>query len=394
MAGRYPTTHAPCGGEVGRGIGKDGDMSKLFEATEINGMQLTNRFVRSATYEAMAAEDGGCSHRLMACMNQLAEGGVGLIITSHAYVRPDGQAGPRQIGIYKDDFIGGYREMMQEIHKRGARVVMQITHGGFFSNDKLTGQRSLAPSEVEGFGQSRSREMRVEEIQDLIEAYGQAARRAKEAQFDGVQIHAAHGYMMSQFLSPVFNQRTDAYGGSVENRARALLEVLQKVRAEVGPDYPVLVKMNCQDFLPGGLELENSIQVALEVQKAGTDAIELSGGTIVSGEVSHCRAGITSEEKEAYFREEAKAVKGKLQVSLILVGGIRSFQLAERLVNDGYADYISMSRPFIREPGLINRWESGDVRKAKCVSDNQCRGPVLAGEALHCVVEKKLKEGK
>ncbi len=369
-------------------------MSKLFEATEINGMQLANRFVRSATYEAMAQENGGCSTRLVATMNQLAEGDVGLIITSHAYVRPDGQAGVRQIGIYKDDLIEGYREMTEEIHKRGARIAMQITHGGFFSNDKLTGQRSLAPSEVEGFGQSRSREMGVEEIQGLIEAYGQAARRAKEAQFDGVQIHAAHGYMMSQFLSPVFNQRSDAYGGSMENRARALLEVVQKVRAEVGPEFPVLVKMNCQDFLPGGLELQNSIQVALELQEAGIDAIELSGGTIVSGEVSHCREGITSEEKEAYFREEAKAVKGKLQVPLILVGGIRSFQLADRLVDEGYADYISMSRPFIREPGLIKRWESGDVQKARCVSDNQCRGPVLAGEALHCVVEKKLKEGK
>jgi 2,4-dienoyl-CoA reductase-like NADH-dependent reductase (Old Yellow Enzyme family) len=369
-------------------------MSNLFEPTEISGMQLRNRFVRSATYEAMAQEDGGCSPGLVAYMNQLAEGGVGLIITSHAYVRPDGQAGARQIGIYKDDFIEGYRGMTQEIHKRGARIAMQITHGGFFSNDRLTGQRSLAPSEVEGFGQSRSREMGVEEIQDLIDAYAQAARRAKEAQFDGVQIHAAHGYMMSQFLSPAFNQRTDMYGGSVENRARALLEVLQKVRAEVGPEYPVLVKMNCQDFLPEGLELENSIQVAFELQEAGTDAIELSGGTIVSGEVSHCRAGITSEEKEAYFREEAKAVKGKLQVPLILVGGIRSFHLADRLVNGGYADYISMSRPFIREPGLIKRWESGDFQKAKCVSDNQCRGPVLAGEALHCVVEKRLKERK
>jgi 2,4-dienoyl-CoA reductase-like NADH-dependent reductase (Old Yellow Enzyme family) len=236
--------------------------------------------------------------------------------------------------------------------------------------------------------------MGVEEIQDLIEAYAQAARRAKEAQFDGVQIHAAHGYMMSQFLSPVFNQRTDAYGGPVENRARVLLEVLQKVRAEVGPGYPVLVKMNCRDFLPNGLELEDSIQVALELQEAGIDAIELSGGTIVSGEVSHCREGITSEAKEAYFREEAKAVKGRLQVPLILVGGIRSFQLADRLVNEGYADYISMSRPFIREPALINRWESGDVKKARCVSDNLCRGPVLAGEELHCVVEKKLKKGR
>lgn len=367
-------------------------MSKLFEPTEINGMQLANRFVRSATYEAMAAEDGGCSPRLLAYMNALAEGGVGLIITSHAYVRADGQAGPRQIGIYKDELMEGFREMTQEIHKRGARVAMQITHGGFFSNNKLTGQRSLAPSELENFGQSRSREMGVEEIKDLIDAYGEAARRVKEAQFDAVEIHAAHGYMMSQFLSPAFNQRSDEYGGSVENRARALLEVLRNVRAKVGPDYPVLIKMNCQDFLPGGFELEDSIQVAFKVQEEGIDAVELSGGTIVSSDVGHCRAGITSEEKEAYFRQEAKVFHEKVQLPLILVGGIRSFQLAERLLNEEYADYFSMSRPFIREPNLINRWASGDLRKAKCISDNQCRGPLLAGEELHCVVERKRKE--
>ena len=234
--------------------------------------------------------------------------------------------------------------------------------------------------------------MTVDDIKGVVKAFVQAAHRAKEAGFDGVQIHAAHGYLLSQFLSPVFNKRTDQYGGSVENRATALLEVLGNVRAAVGNDFPVLVKMNSQDFLEGGLTLEDSLRVASMLQEGGIDAIELSGGTFLSGKWSPSRAGIKNEEREAYFRDAAKAFKDQLQVPLILVGGIRSFNLAERLVDEGYADYISMSRPFIREPHLVKRWAGGDLRKAECISDNQCFSPAVAGEGIYCVTEKKQKQ--
>lgn len=367
-------------------------MSKLFETTEINGMQLANRFVRSATWEGMASEDGACTPRLMELMANLAKGGVGLIITSHAYIRPDGQAGVLQLGIYKDEFIDDLQELTSTIHKHGSRIVLQIAHAGYFANPKLTGQMPLALSQVEGFAKSPRKEMTMEEIQVIVKVFGQAARRSKEAGFDGVQIHAAHGYLLSQSVSPAFNKRRDAYGGSVENRAKFLLEVLQGVRANVGPDFPILVKMNSQDFLEGGLTLEDSLQVCTMLQEQGIDAIELSGGTFVSGKLNPSREGITSEEKEAYFREEAKVFKEKLNVPLILVGGNRSFQLAEWLVKEGYADYISMSRPFIREPDLIKRWASGDLRRAACLSDNQCFGPPAAGDGIYCVVEKKQKE--
>ncbi len=367
-------------------------MSKMFETTEINGMQLANRFVRSATWEGMASNDGACTFRLMELMAKLAKGGVGLIITSHAYIRPDGQAGPLQLGIYKDEFIDDLRELTSSIHKHGSRIVLQIAHAGYFANPKLTGQMPLALSQVEGYSKSPRKEMTMEEIQDIVEAFGQAAHRSKKAGFDGVQIHAAHGYLLSQSISPAFNKRRDAYGGSVENRAKFLLEVLQGVRANVGPDFPILVKMNSQDFLEGGFTLEDSLQVGTMLQEQGVDAIELSGGTFVSGKLNPSREGITSEEKEAYFREEAKVFKEELNVPLILVGGNRSFQLAEWLVKEGYADYISMSRPFIREPDLVKRWASGDLRKAACLSDNQCFGPTMAGDGIYCVVEKKQKE--
>ena len=233
--------------------------------------------------------------------------------------------------------------------------------------------------------------MTVDDIQEIVLAFGEAASRAREAGFDGVQIHSAHGYLLSQFLSPAFNKRADEYGGSIENRARLLLEVLQHVRTHVGEDFPVLVKINSQDFLDGGLTPEDSLAVGGMLQEAGIDAIELSGGTIVSGKLSASRMGIKSEEKEAYFRDSARVFKEALRVPIIMVGGIRSFHLAERLVALGYTDYISMSRPFIREPDLIRRWAAGDLRKAACISDNQCFGPARAGEGIYCVVKKKQK---
>lgn len=367
-------------------------MSTLFEMTEINGMKLANRFVRSATWEGMAGEDGSVTPALVDLMGRLAEGRVGMIISSHAFVKPEGQAGPRQLGIYKDSLIEGLRQMTQAVHDRGGRIVLQMAHSGCLANPQLTGQDPLGPSNVEGFSKSPCRAMTTKDIQDLIEAFGQAARRAKEAGFDGVQLHSAHGYLMNQFISPLFNKRTDSYGGPVENRARIHREVIKKIKSILGNDFPVLVKLNSEDFLEGGLTLEDSLKIGILLQEAGIDAVELSGGTIRSGNLTPSRVGITTEEKEAYFLVGAKAFKEKLTIPLILVGGIRSLSVAEKIINQGYADYLSMSRPFIREPGLIKRWLSGDHSKATCLSDNQCFGPAMAGEGIYCVVDKKEKE--
>ena len=366
-------------------------MSKLFERSVINGMELGNRFVRSATWEGMAADDGACTPKLMKIITDLAAGRVGLIISSHAYIREDGQAGPWQIGVYKDEFIDDFREMTRAVKEHGSRIVLQISHAGFFANPKLIGQTPLAISAVEGFSKSPREVMTEEEIGNIVGAFGQAARRAKEAGFDGVQIHAAHGYLLSQSLSPAFNKREDSYGGTLENRARFLMEVLREIRSVVGADFPVMIKINSEDCLENGLVLEDSIQLGAMLEEGGIDAIELSGGTFLSGELSPSRSGITSEEREAYFREAAKAYKAKINIPLILVGGNRSVEMAEQLLTDGYADYISMCRPFIREPGLIKRWASGDLKRAACLSDNQCFGPAMAGEGIYCVVEKKKK---
>jgi len=369
-------------------------MTELFEHSTINGMKLANRFVRSATWEGMAADDGACTSKLIDLMAELAKGGVGLIISSHAYVCPEGQAGPWQLGVYSDTLIPGLEALAKAVHDNGGKIVMQLAHAGYFANAKQTGQTPSAPSNVAGFAKSARKKMTVEDIQDVVKAYGAAAKRAQTAGFDGVQIHAAHGYLLSQFLSPAFNQRNDGYGGDIRQRARALVEVLQQIRQTVGREYPVLVKMNCRDFIDNGLVAEDSLEVGAMLEAEGIDAVELSGGVLVGGKLSPSRMGIKSEEKEAYFQEDARAFKEKVGVPLILVGGNRSFQVAERLIKEGCADYISMSRPFIREPSLVNRWRAGDLKPATCKSDNMCFKPAMKGDGIYCLTEEREKKSK
>jgi 2,4-dienoyl-CoA reductase-like NADH-dependent reductase (Old Yellow Enzyme family) len=368
-------------------------MPMLFESTVIKQMSLANRFVRSATWEGMAGEDGSCTPRLLELLVQLAEGGVGLIISSHSYVSREGQAGPWQLGIYSDKLVAGFFEMTKAVHKASGKIVMQLAHAGIQANPSLTGQPPKGPSAFEKV--PTSQEMNHEEIQKVIQAFGDAALRAKVAGFNGVQIHAAHGFLLSQFLSPFFNKRRDLYGGSIENRARLAVEVYHSVRSRVGDHFPVMIKLNSEDFLEGGLSVDEMVEVAAMLETAGIDVIELSGGTAYSGQCTPVRQGkFSSEEEEAYHLDGARKYKTRIRVPLMLVGGIRSYGIAEKLVKEGLADYISLSRPLIREPHLINRWKSGDPGRAKCQSDNLCFDPAVQGEGIYCVVEKRLAAKK
>ncbi len=360
-------------------------MSILFEETAINGMTLSNRFVRSATWEGMAGDDGAATPRLIATNEALASGGVGLIVSGHTYVSPEGQAGPRQLGVYKDELVSGLQDLSAAVHAAGGKIVLQLAHAGNFAAKELTGKTPLVVSDFDGLARTPRRELTPEGIAELVAAYAAAARRAKAAGFDGVQIHSAHGYLLSQFLSPHFNRRKDAYGGPIAGRARVHCEILRAVRGAVGPGFPLLVKMNGQDYQEGGLTLEDAVAAAALMEGAGLDALELSGGLLTARKFSPSRMGINREEKEAYFREDARAFRREVGLPLILVGGVRSFNVAEGLVAEGTADYVSMSRPFIREPGLVSRWKAGDRRPAACVSDNQCFGPAMKGEGIRCV---------
>jgi 2,4-dienoyl-CoA reductase-like NADH-dependent reductase (Old Yellow Enzyme family) len=366
-------------------------MAGLFEKTTINGMSLANRFVRSATWEGLADKHGAVTPRLTEMMIELARGEVGLIISSHAFVSPEGQVSPRQLAIYEKHFLPGLCDMVRAVHSVGGRIALQLAHGGCRANSDLSGLEPVGPSMVEKDGKPICRMLAKGDIAGTVSAYAQAAGLAKQAGFDAAQIHAAHGFLLSQFLSPAFNKRTDEYGGDLANRARFLLEVVRSVRETVGPAYPVLIKINSEDFLAGGMSSAEAAEVSWLLEKASIDAIEFSGGTADSPEkFLPVRPGLLkTPEEEVYYRKAARLFKQKVTIPLILVGGIRSYEVAEELVRGGTADYISLSRPLICEPGLVKRWREGDRRKSECVSDNVCFGPALDGTGLYCVTMAK-----
>jgi 2,4-dienoyl-CoA reductase-like NADH-dependent reductase (Old Yellow Enzyme family) len=218
-----------------------------------------------------------------------------------------------------------------------------------------------------------------------VAAFGAAAARAVKAGYDGVQIHAAHGYLLSQFLSPFFNQRTDAYGGSLQNRARLLMQVVRHVREVVGETVPVFAKLNSDDLLPGGLSSTEALEVCAMLQDTGIDAIELSGGTTLAllmnkPENSYAQTG----EARLYWRQAAEQYKARISVPLMLVGGIRSLKAAEELVASGVTDYVSLSRPLIRQPDLVNRWRSEESAEAACISCDACLMAGVMGQGVHC----------
>jgi 2,4-dienoyl-CoA reductase-like NADH-dependent reductase (Old Yellow Enzyme family) len=363
------------------------ESSTLLDSTTIGNISLKNRFVCSATWLGKANHDGSCSPGLISSLLPIARGETGLVISEMAHVSANAQCAPFQMGVSDDSLLPGLTRMAEFIHKAGAPVVMQLVHGGLFSIPLMyTGQEPLGPSVMTTPSGPVGREMTKEEILETIGAFKEAALRAQKAGFDGVQIHAAHGWLLSQFLSPFFNKRNDEYGGNLENRARIVLEITKSIRESVGEKFPVLVKINSDDFLEGGFHTDEMLQVSAMLEKSGVNAIELSGGTIaglLSGNLDSSFSPTGRED--VYYGEAAKRFKDQIQIPLILVGGIRSFETADKLVKEGTADFISLCRPLIREPGLISRWKSGDLRNSACISDSACFQPGMDGKGVHCV---------
>ncbi|HLG30092.1 MAG TPA: NADH:flavin oxidoreductase [Candidatus Brocadiales bacterium] len=355
-------------------------MSQLFKPITINGMEISNRFVRSATNESLVDSEGYVTDRLGDMYEELAKGGVGLIITGYAYVRPDGKSSLMQAAIYDDKFIPAYKKLTKRVHKYKTKIALQIAHGGRQTKPKICGCIPIAPSAITDSSSGITpKAMNENDIRNIIKCFGQAARRAKEAGFDGVQLHAAHGYLLSEFISPYTNRRTDKWGGSIENRTRILLEVLKECRKEVGRDYPILIKLNSMDGISDGLNIKESILIAIALDNHGIDAIEVSGGIAEAGAVT-ARTGIRSKKDEAYFSDNARRIKQCVSVPVICVGGIRSVEVMEGIIKNRKADMIALSRPLIREPDLVNKIREGTKTKADCISCNQCWNP----EGIRC----------
>lgn len=359
-------------------------MSTMFEPIDINGMMVPNRFVRSATNDRQAEVSGRVTDGFISVYEKLAAGGVGMIVTGHAFIKWNGKASATMMGAHSDDLIPDMKRLVDAVHKYDSKIVMQINHAGRQTSSSVLGEGTVAPSAVHStlFNET-PRALTGAEIEELISAYAATARRAVSAGFDGVQLHGAHGYLISQFISPYTNKREDEWGGSPENRMRFPLEVLRRVRQEVGERYPVLIKLNSADYLDGGLTIEEGAAIARELSRNGIDAIEISGGMGESA-TSIMKTGIAKEEDEAYFLPNARVFRKVINVPLILVGGLRTPRLVEKILEAGEADMISLCRPFIREPDLVNRWKSGDENKADCVSCNGCQK--YREEPVRCIL--------
>ena len=347
---------------------------KIFEASRIGNLELKNRLWRSATWLNLADEKGHLSPELISRYEELAQGGVGTIITGYAHILENEQPNAGMMGIYSDEFIEEYRPFVKRIQELGAKLIMQVCYGGSSTRYQLEDRIIWGPSDVKNpaYGVT-PREMTQEDINTVIEAYAQSARRAKEAGFDGVQLHAAHTYLYSQFLTPYFNRRTDAYGGPIENRARILFETLEAVRREVGPDFPVLIKMHCtDDWGVEGLTVEESLWLAKELEIRGITAIEFSGGNPVVPNRGAIRTKIQKREKQSYFFEATKKIAAALSIPVISVGGHRNVELMEQNLNSSNISYFSLSRTLHSEPDLPNKWEQDPNHYPRCVSCAKC----------------------
>jgi len=371
-------------------------MPELFEATAIKSLELVNRSIRSATWSGVADSKGYVTDLTVEFYSNLAAGGLGLIITGFEYVMPNGIGIRYQLGNYNDDQSDGLKRLAEAVHSNGGKLMAQIVHTGakaipeLFSEEGEIWGPSAIPDPWTG---NTPKEMTQQEITLSIEAYAAAASRAQKSGFDGVQIHAAHGYGINQFLSGAANQRTDGYGGDIGKRYRYLGETLEAVRGAVGEDYPVFIKLNGHDYFEKGLIPEESLYVARRLEQDGIDCIEVSAGSRASvNGMLPSRTKILREEHEAYLADLAARFKETVKVPIITVGGIRSPAVASRILSDRLADYIAFSRPLIREPHLINRWKSGDLERSKCISCNGCYETGLQGIGISCKVERKRKE--
>jgi len=346
---------------------------KLLTKTSIAGIEIKNRITRSATAGFMA-ENGYVSDRVKDVYKNLAEGNVGLIIFEDTSVG-EIDVEPHHLMINTDSHISGLKDIVDIIHTNKSKTIIQLSHSGKFLNgDKIIDASDNFNEDI----------LDKTAIKKIVKLFGDAALRAQKAGFDGVQIHCAHGYFLTKFLSPFFNKRKDEYGGSTENRTRIVVEILNEIKSVCGLDYPVIMKLSSSDFMKeeNTTTIAEGIEIAQIMERAGIDAIEVSGG-VFYGEYSCARNRILKPENEAYHLDNALEISKKVSLPLILVGGMRSPEVINKILEDyPQINAVSLSRPLLSEPNLVKRWSQGDTKKARCVSCNKCFNP----EGAKCIL--------
>ena len=328
-------------------------MKTIFESVELKNLSLKNRLVRSATWEGIAAKDGGILENAYEIYRELAKGGVGAIITGFTSVADSDSYFGGMMRLSRDELIPQYKKLVDIIHAENVPVIAQLALGAYY--------RPLAAG---NFLQVEPNDMTVEEIREVVQQFSRAALRAAKAGFDGVQIHAAHFFFLSRFISPAVNRRGDDYGGDALGRSRILRDILRGIK-HIAPGLHVTMKINSNDFNYGGLGEEESLLVCRSMAQAGLDSVEVSGnGTSV--------AGIRAHVNEGYFAKFAARLAEEVPISVILVGGLRSKEFMERVLNQTKIELLSLSRPLLCEPDFPRKLASGESTESKCVSCNAC----------------------
>ncbi|MFX1463562.1 MAG: NADH:flavin oxidoreductase [Promethearchaeota archaeon] len=373
------------------------ELKTLFSPERIGNVQIKNRIVRSATHMGSSEKYGYVGKKLIDIYKELARGGTGLIISGFTAVDPGGTASPYQECLFDDSFIPGQKELVEAVHDYSkAKIAAQIAHTGRLGNHPKYPPVAPSPIPYKVTGLT-PRELTVGEISKLIQKFIDAGRRAFECGYDMIQLHAAHGYFLCNFISPYTNEREDEYGGTTQKRAKILIDIYDGLRDELGKRFPIIIKLQLEDFIPNGLKFEESLEYVKIFSEVGFDAIEPSGGgweAQALAKKTYPSLRIKIPEEENYFLPYAKKMKPSMRNSkLILMGGIKNPISAEEILKEKTADFISMCRPLIYEPDLPNRWQNGDISPAKCISCNGCYMSMRFGP-VYCVTKKRLEERK
>lgn len=367
---------------------------KLFSPIKIGKLEIKNRIVMPSMDTEFGSEEGEVTERVIAYYEERAKGGAGLINVEYTAIERRGRASPYQLMINDDKFIPGFKRLVEAVKKHGARAGMQLHHGGVRSSAKVTQMQPVGPGDFPFYPAGKEpgpRVLTASEIHGLVLAFGEGARRAKEAGFDIIELHCTHSYLIDQFISPRFNRRTDAYGGSIENRARFPCEIIECMKDRVGGDYPIICRMTGDDYADGGITPEDAKLTAALLVKAGADCLHISvgsSGSMVPGPPMYLPDGC--------FLHLSEAVKKAVNVPVIGVGKIGTPQIAEQALNEGKADLVAMGRALIADPYLPKKAKEGRVEEiVPCIYCNQgCITRVSAGLDMKCVVNPAVGQEK
>ena len=399
--------------------------SSVFKPSILAGIRLNNRLIRSATHEGMADEHGAPTQALEKLYLRIAKGGAGAIITGYAGVQQDGKSSlSNMLMIDRDELIPAYRKLTDRVHEEGVPIILQIAHCGRQTRSAVTGLPTVGPSPVKDFifNEEIPHQLDEKEIETTINNFVCAAERAKKAGFDGVQLHMAHGYLLSQFLSNHTNRRKDKWGGSTENKFRIVAEIMCRIRESLG-SHPIFAKINAYDGRKNGMRIEESVEVASLLDSSGCDAVEVSSGTVEDGltimrgpnpplealfsssfrfkEMPSLMQTISSpfirfsmlspKPLRGYNLKAAKTIKQAVSIPVITVGGLHDLTDISSAIESGSTDYISMSRPFIIEPDIVRKFQDGKQTASRCIMCNYC-ALMIEADKVRCYYGKLPKK--